>query len=155
MRPRLSKRRRPRSIDGLGSRPDRLLRNGVVDQLARLGAAARLLQGGLEAARQRALELEALDIPGVEAAQVARCALLPEVLDRTLADPVELCKDLALLGRGAAAPEQLLEDPRVAERAARDHHRGDAGSLEGLARRLRGVQAAAEDDRGVQRPREL
>ena len=48
------------------------------------------------------------------------------------------------VGSSSRAPEHLVEDPRVAERAAREQHRLGAGALEHLVD-LRGVSQAARD----------
>src|SRR3954447_5925825 len=98
-------------------------------------------------------------VPGVELAQVASGAVLAEGLDGAVHDPVQLREHLLARGRAVARPEDLLEEPRVAQRAACEHDRGDAGLREGAAD-VRGVaHAAREDDRyqqlGGQPRREL
>ena len=53
------------------------------------------------------------------------------MLDRAVDQPVQLGQDLVGLGLGLAQAEDLLEQPRVPERSAREHHRGGARSLVG------------------------
>ena len=56
--------------------------------------------------------------------------------------------------RDSRGAEQLFEQPRVAERAAREHDGGSAGAAEDGARVLGALQAAAHDHRRGQRPGE-
>ena len=56
-------------------------------------------------------------------------------------------------GRRRRAAQQLLEQPRVAERSTREHHRVHTGALEGGADCLGAVQAAGEDHRPGERTR--
>src|SRR4051794_37450305 len=73
--------------------------------------------------------------------------------------PVELGDYLLRRRIGVPGPEELLEDPGVAEGAASQQDGGCAGLLVGLPRLLRAREAAGEEDRGGQRlgqlPRQL
>ena len=59
--------------------------------------------------------------------------------------PLELRHHLRGGRLGGAPAHQFLEQPRVAEAPAREHHRGDAGARKRLTDALRVVQAAGED----------
>src|SRR2546423_15346974 len=54
-------------------------------------------------------ELQTRGVPGIELAQVARGALLAEVLDGALDRPVQLAEDLLAARLELAAAKQLLE----------------------------------------------
>src|SRR3954447_17906100 len=95
-------------------------------------------------------ETHRLAVPRVELAQVAARALDAEVLLRALDHPAQLVRDLPPRGRLVALAEQPLEAPRVAERAAREHHGRRAGLLEGLDRMLLVAEAAGDDHRHVE-----
>src|SRR4051795_10019479 len=71
----------------------------------------RLLDRGglLEGLADRLVGAEALDVPGVELAQVAPGARPAEVLDGAVHDPLELRSDLVRRGLVAAVAEQLGE----------------------------------------------
>src|SRR5450755_712769 len=86
-----------------------------VEQVAGRLQGRRLLQSRL----QGVITAEPLHVPRVELAQVARGALGAEVLARAFEHPVELGHDLLPIGLALASAEQLLEQPRVAERPAR------------------------------------
>ena len=77
------------------------------------------------------------------------------MLAGTLDHPVELRQDLVGGRRHATPPEQLLEDPRIPEGAAREHDGGNAGCFVGLPRCRFGVQTAAQDDRRIERAGKL
>jgi subtilase family serine protease len=102
---------------------------------------------------------EPLDVPGVELAQVAGGTLGSEVLAGPLDHPVKLGQDLFAAGLVSARAEQLLEQPRVAQRAARQLHGGGAGARERLPCQVGAAQAARDQDRDRelldQPPREL
>ena len=93
------------------------------------------LPGGVAAPPCR--RLESLQIPGVELAQVAGGALGAEVLLGTVHHPEQLRDHLLAIRLVRRAAGQLLEDPRVAERPAGDHHRVGAGGLVGVRARPR------------------
>src|SRR3954451_2522789 len=98
---------------------------------------------------------EALPIPGIGLPQPPAGALHSEMLLGPLDYPVELGDYLFSRGIAIAVAQDLLEDPGVAERPARQQDGGHAGLLVGLARLLRGRQAAGQEDRGGQRLGEL
>ena len=91
-----------------------------------------------------------LQIPRIELAQIAPRAVGAEVLDGALHHPFQLDQDLVVGGSGGPRAEHLPEQPRVAERPAREHDRRRAGALVGAEDRLRGAQAAGEDDRRIE-----
>ena len=67
---------------------------------------------------------EPLYVPRIELAQIAVRALVAHVLDRTVEHPVELGRRSPRgVGSSLAAADELLEHPRVAERAAREQDR--------------------------------
>ena len=120
-------------------RRSRKARAAAVSGAVSSGAAARLSQP------------ERLRVPGVELAQVATRALDSQVLLGAVDDPAQLGDHLVARGLALAQAEQALEPPRVAQRAAREHHGVGAGALEGLHRALVGAQAAGDDHRHVER----
>src|SRR3954447_27094174 len=63
------------------------------------------------------------EVPRMELAEVARGALRAEVLDRAIDHPVELVEDLGAGGLVLVVAQKLVEQPRVAERAAGEHDR--------------------------------
>ena len=103
--------------------------------------------GALEAVRRGALESERLDVPGIELAQVAGRPLGAPVLLRPVEHPAQLRLDLGVGGRTVALAGELGEDPGVAERPARDHHRVGPGLDVGSAGQLGGAQPAGDDHR--------
>src|ERR671928_153676 len=120
----------PRQADGGGQEPSRLLHGGrLLERLAE----------GLVGA-------QALEVPRVELAQVTPRARAAEVLDGAVHDPVELVSDLVGRGVRVAGAEELREEPRVAERAAREHDGGGAGAVVCRSDGLRALEAAGEDD---------
>ena len=127
----------------------------AVECLAHQREGIELLQCALQDACPRRFEPQARDVPRVEAPQVADGARHADVLDRRTDHPVELGQHLVRPRRRIAQPEQLLEQPRVAERAAREHDRRDTGLPVGVANRVGAVQAAAQQHRCVERPHEL
>src|SRR4029079_15296016 len=96
------------------------------DELALLGERLRALQRVLDGGRAA----EALDIPGVALAQVARGAHVAEMLLGAVHAPGPLLQDLLARGLGVARAENLFEQPGVPERAAREHDRLGARVLE-------------------------
>src|ERR687891_1684082 len=82
------------------------------DERARLGEIVRGLEGGCG----RLAGVEALQVPGIELAQVARGPLGTEVLLRSAHHPEQLRDHVLALGGAIPAVGELLEDPRVAER---------------------------------------
>ncbi len=100
---------------------------------------------------KRAAAAESLQIPGVELAQVAPGTVLPEVLAGAVDHPIELVEDVRDRGLGAPGPEQLREQPGIAERPACEQHGRRAGLRERLARPLR-VEQAAGDQHGHRQP---
>src|SRR4051795_11338618 len=85
----------------------------------------------LEGLTDRLVGAETLGVPGVELAQVAAGAGDAEGVDGAIHDPIELLPDLIGRRLGGAGPEQLREQPRIAERAPREHDGGGAGALGG------------------------
>ena len=77
------------------------------------------------------------------------------MLARALDHPVELVQHLADPGRLGAAPQHLLEEPRVPQRAAGEHHGGGAGARVGVVDGGGAVQPAAEDHGHRERAHEL
>src|SRR5512132_108083 len=113
----------------------------LVDESPRLVEVVALLEGG----GGGPVRLESLEIPRVELAQVSGGALAAEVLLRTVHHPEQLRDHLIAFRRDASRARQLLEDPGVAERSARDHHRVRARGLVGVARPFGAVEAAGDD----------
>src|SRR6185312_5917230 len=108
------------------------------------------LQGLRQSLRMSLLQTHAGYVPRVELTQVAGGAECPEMLDGTIYRPVELGEDLWARGGILAQAQELLEQPGVAQRAAREHHRGGAGLLVGGDGAVHIVQPARQDDRGRQ-----
>src|SRR3954469_19359514 len=94
---------------------------------------------------------EALPIPGIGLPQPPSRALHSEMLLGPLDYPVELGDYLLSRRTAVAVAQDLLEDPGVAEGPARQQDGSHARLLVGLARLLRGRQAAGQEDRGGQR----
>src|SRR3954453_2510203 len=92
-------------------------RHGSNEQLPGLERAGRPLERLVE----RLVAAKTLHVPGISLAQPARGPGLSEVLDRPLDQPIELGPDLFGRRLVLAEPEQLLEQPRVAQRPAREH----------------------------------
>src|SRR4051794_12099587 len=105
----------------------------------------------LEGLTDRLVGAETLGVPGVELAQVAAGAGAAEVLDGAIHDPIELLADLIGRRFGGAGPEQLREQPRIAERAPREHDGGGAGALVGGPDRGCVREAAGQDHRRLER----
>ena len=96
--------------------------------------------GALEAIGLAALVAEPLDVPRIELAQVARGARsAPQCSAARSRTQRSSASISAAPGGSVRAPVELVEDPRVAERAARDHHRVGAG----LARRRARARSAS------------
>src|SRR4051812_15177967 len=112
-----------------------------------LGGGSGALQGLVEVA----VGAEPDHVPGVGLAQPAGGARLAEVLDRPLDQPVELGEHLVAGGFSGPRAENLLEQPRVAERAAGEHDRRGACALERPVHGLGGVQPAGQDHRRGER----
>ncbi len=104
----------------------------------------------LERSRRFLVRTEPLQVPGVELAQVAGGPLRPEVLLGPVDHPEQLGDHLLALGVGAPAAGELLEDPRVAERPAGDHHRVGARRLVGVHSGFRRIEAARDDHRDLE-----
>src|SRR3954470_15563694 len=123
----------------------------VLQDLALLREGVRGVQLGKRGARLA----EPREVPRMELPQVASGALLAEMLDRAVDDPVELVEDL--LARGLALPlvEQLGEQPRVAERTAGENDRSGAGVIKHPADVVGRVEPAGDDHRDGQRLDEL
>src|SRR3954454_18268468 len=107
------------------SRGDIGARHGSNEQCPCLPGAGRALEGLVEVL----VGSETRHVPGVGLAQPARPPLLAEMLDGTIHQPVELGADLGRRRLVLAQAEQLLEQPRIAQRAAGEHDRGRAGAL--------------------------
>src|SRR3954447_4688668 len=105
----------------------------------------------LEGLTARFAGAETLDVPGAELAQVAAGAGTAEVLDGAIHDPIELLADLVGRRIAGAGPEALREQPRIAERAAREHDGGGAGALVGGPDRGGVRQAAGQDHLRLER----
>src|SRR4051794_11804659 len=73
---------------------------------------------------------QAGEIPRMELPEVARGALRAEVLDRAIDHPVEFVEDLGARGLVLVVAQKLVEQPRVAERAAGEHDGRGARVLE-------------------------
>src|SRR4051794_18827822 len=112
-------------------------------------------RGLLEGLTDRLVRAEALDVPGVELAQIAPGTRAAEVLDGALHDPLELGADLVGRGLAGAGAEEPGEEPGVAERPASEHHGGGAGVLVGALDRLGIGHPAGEDHGRVERRDEL
>jgi hypothetical protein len=119
--------------------PGRRLAHQLADRID----SGRLLDRRLE----RASPPETLDIPRIELAHVPGGAVSSEVLDRTVDHPVELGEDLVAVGLAGAFPEELLEEPRIAERPARQQHGRRTRGLERRAGLLGRVQPPGQEDR--------
>ena len=123
---------------------------------ARAPPRAKRPSAAIPAARARPVPAgETGDVPRIELAQVARRALLAEVLDRPRDRPIELGQHLLARGVLLAAAHELLEQPGVAERAAREHRGGGPRGTQGRAHAGRVVEAPREDHRRRQRLHEL
>ena len=74
-----------------------------------------------------------VDVPGVELAQVARGALgSPRCSTARSITQSSSARISVAVGPAVARAEHLLEQPRVAQRAAGQHDRGGAGALVGV-----------------------
>src|SRR4051794_9459338 len=100
---------------------------------------------GLEGGGRVLVGIQVLQVPGIELAQVARRAIRAEVLLGAVHHPEQLGDDFVPLGIGTAPTGELLEDPRVTEGPAGDHHRVRAGGAVGLASGLSVVETAGDD----------
>ena len=127
-----SRARRRASIAAAQRPPDAPATSAARARRSRAPRAPRRSTACAGAVLQRPSLAQPRDVPGVELAQVAGGAALAEVLDGAVEHPVELGEDLLARRLVLARAEHLLEDPRVAERAAREQDRLGAGALEHL-----------------------
>src|SRR3954470_20477806 len=87
-------------------------------------------------------EAQAVGIPGIELAQIAARSVHAEVVLGGRDHPFELLEDLVRGGLVSAGAEQAAEQPRVAERPAREHHGAGSALVEGAADAVLARQAA-------------